>query len=287
MSRVVLNDAMLHLSLRTYLGYPWDPTLACVESNFGPLERAVDVPVSQTAMVLVDVWHDHFIQSHLQRVDAIVRERIVPAIAAAREVGIPVVHCPSPRQAPRYPQHARYALPPREIAPTPPPAGVVWPPSAFRRREGPYAAFGQPMGPAMRAGNERANGYRIHPAVEPAAHDPVIGTGEELQHYLAEQRLLHLVYAGFAANACLPFRDYGVRAMKSRGYHCIVLRDCTTAIEGADTLPELRATFQSIRDLEMSGSALTTTSDQFIAACGLVAGESKIAVAAEPAVAGR
>jgi len=241
----------LRLPLRVYLTEPADPALPCIEPNFGSHEREVEVPARETAVVLVDVWHDHYIATHLERARAIVRGRIVPAIQAARQLGIPIVHAPSPPVAKQWPQYARYALP----APGQPVAveAETWPPPAFRRREGPYAAFARPRGPVM--------------AVAPEPDDPVIATGAELHHYLAGQRILHLVYAGFAANMCVPFRDYGIRAMRARGYHCILLRDCTTAIEGADTYPELRATFQAIRELEITDQAATTTAEAFIAAC--------------------
>ena len=50
---------------------------------------------------------------------------------------------------------------------------------------------------------------------------------------------LFLFYVGFAANMCVPFRDYGMRAMKDRGYEIILVEDCTTAIEVEDTADEL------------------------------------------------
>jgi len=34
-----------------------------------------------------------------------------------------------------------------------------------------------------------------------------------------EGGLLHLFYAGFAANICIPFKDYGIRALRARGYN--------------------------------------------------------------------
>jgi hypothetical protein len=47
----------------------------------------------------------------------------------------------------------------------------------------------------------------------------------------------------------------------------VLLRDCTTAIEGHDTIGTLAGTSQAIRELEMADLASTTTSAAFVAAC--------------------
>lgn len=233
------------------------------EAAFRHVERDIEIPSTQAALVLVDVWHDHYIASHIDRALWIIRNRMVPAITAARRAGMVIVHAPSPPVAEQYPHVRRPSLsggaPPMELA--------SWPPSDFVRREGAYAAFKRPEGPVMEAAYRRAERYRIHPLVEPEETDWLVVSGDELHALCRERGLLHLVYAGFAANMCIPFRDYGIRAMRKRGYHCILLRDSTTAIEGHDTVAELRATKQAIRELEITDTAVTTSSDHFIRAC--------------------
>ena len=77
---------------------------------------------------------------------------------------------------------------------------------------------------------------------------------------------MHLFYVGFAANICVPFKSYGTRAMKHRGYEIILVRDCTTAIETCDTLANEDITKNAIRDTELN-IGYTTSSSKLIAAC--------------------
>jgi len=226
------------------------------EAAFGPVERDLEIPIAQAALVLVDVWHDHYIASHLERAQWIVRGRILPTVTTARDAGMLIVHAPSPPVAANYPEVQRpHVEPPARETPN-------WPPPDFVRREGPYAAYKRPEGLVMRAAHDRAAGYKIHPLVLPEPGDWLVANGVELHALCRERGVLHLIYAGFAANMCVPYRDYGIRAMRARGYHCLLLRDCTTAIEGHDTVAGTLATKQAIRELEITDQAVTTTSEQ-------------------------
>ncbi|RKY61026.1 MAG: hypothetical protein DRP95_03430 [Candidatus Latescibacterota bacterium] len=92
-----------------------------------------------------------------------------------------------------------------------------------------------------------AGGPEVHPSspepvrtpVRPAEGEPVVHTGEQLHRLLSERRVLHLFYAGFAANWCLLYRDYGVLAMHGRGYDIILVRDATAGVEFHDTVNQL------------------------------------------------
>ena len=264
----------LQLAVRTYQRQP-EPGVECVESNFHYEEWPIRVPVREAAVVLVDVWDTHVIASHAARTAEIARTRIAPAIAAARAAAVAIIHAPSPVQARRYPQWTRYATDDDASAPAvqswPFLTAGDWPPPAFRRREGHYAQFRRPQSPLVgQLRGERLH-RRIDPSVEPAPDDFVVATGDQLHRLCADRGLLHLFFAGFAANICIPFKDYAIRAFHARGYNCLLLRDCTTAIEGHDTIGTLAGTAQAIRELEMAGLASTLTSDTFIAACAAVA----------------
>jgi hypothetical protein len=51
----------------------------------------------------------------------------------------------------------------------------------------------------------------------------------------------------------------------------VLLRDCTTAIEGHDTVDDLAGTRQAVRELEMADLASTITGAAFVAACDALA----------------
>ena len=261
----------LRLSLRTYQRQ-LEPGVECVEANFHYEEWPVVIPLDQAALVLVDLWDTHYIRSHAERTAEITRTRIAPAVAAARGAGIAVIHAPSPEQAKRYPQWTRYASEEDYKAsgtgrsvPFMEPGN--WPPAAFRRGEGAYAQFRRPRSPLMKRIAEERRERKIDPSVEPAPQDFVVATGDQLHRLCADRGIVHLFYAGFAANVCIPFKDYAIRAFRARGYNTILLRDCTTAIEGHDTIDDLAGTRQAIRELEMADLAATITSAAFMAAC--------------------
>jgi nicotinamidase-related amidase len=260
----------LSLRVRSYSRDP-QPGVVCTEAAFHHTEWDERIPVAQAALVLVDVWDTHVIASHAARSAQIAREFIAPAVVAAREAGIAVVHAPSPVQARRYPQWTRYATEADAQAPAirnwPEVETDEWPPAAFRRREGEYTQFRRPRPSLPDQGrNERAE-RGIDPSVAPEPEDFVVATGEQLQRLCKDKGILHLFFAGFATNICVPFKDYAIRAFRARGYNCLLLRDCTTAIEGHDTLEGFLGTRQAIRELEMADLAATLTGDAFIKAC--------------------
>ena len=66
---------------------------------------------------------------------------------------------------------------------------------------------------------------------------------------LKARRLVHLVFVGFAVNICVQFRDYGMRAMRDRGYRPILLCDATSAIETCETYDRLAITDMVVKDV--------------------------------------
>ncbi len=257
--------AKLTLPVRCYrLGV--DEGQECVEKNFSYAEREWELATDETALVLVDCWDKHYVVSHEERSGQVIRERIAPALQACRQAGITIVHAPSPGTARAYPQWLRYAGD-RELgfAATPPPPD--WPPEDFRSRKGDYAIFDKPPEPARDQWvKEFDKQRRIVQDIAPVEQDFVIATGEQLHRLLRDRRILHLLYCGFAANMCVPGRDYGTRAMKQRGYNIILLRDCTAAIEAAHTFEQWGLTEAFVLECEMT-IGHTTTSQQLIAAC--------------------
>ena len=178
----------------------------CREESCQRREISMALPVEQTAFVLVDVWNTHFIESWLERAKRVTVEAVVPALEAARSIGLTVAHAPAPEVAKQYPQLARHAPPPQSPTPS-------WPPAEFRRREGDYAAFRGPRDqpPSIHVHwDELAPRLGMSPAIAVLEDDEVIATGQQLHDLLAARRILHLIYCGFATNWCIMHRDYGV-----------------------------------------------------------------------------
>ena len=271
--------------VRLKVRYYQDSTRAgvpCRESAFVRREIEMVLPVHQTAMVLVDIWNVHFIESYVEREQRVVNDFILPAIQAAREAGLPIIHAPSPEVARLYPR-AQSTLP--GIAPSKLDDGPDWPPEAFRLRhqpsfngaDNPYYAYrgprSQPPGIDVHW-KELAPELAMLPTVEVKESDDVIATGAQLHHVLAERNVLHIIYAGFATNWCLLGRDYGIRRMASRGYNIIALRDCTTGVEFPDTVDNLFVTEIGVREIEQQ-FGFTASNPDFVSACRAVSGAAK------------
>ena len=221
------------------------------EEEFHRRELQWQVPLSQIALVLVDVWADLYVTSHRDRGRQITLDRILPVLEGFRRIGGTVIHAPSPDCARKYPQWTRYAGD-REVF-----GGGIgspddWPPKTFRSKTDDHAAYARPEDPPDPLFDDIIKDRTIVPEVAPEDEDFVIVTGDQLHRLCKKHEILFLLYAGFAANMCVPFRDYGMRAMKGRGYDVILLRDCTSAIEVADTYNEMLLTTAAVVDVEQT-----------------------------------
>ena len=219
----------------------------------------------EIALVLVDVWSNHPIDTHLQRGRDITLKYIKPTMDAFRQIGATIVHAPGPDCARHYPQWVRYAGD-DEVRGRRPSPEEDWPPSDFRKRAGEYRKLARPSEPRDPDFDSVIERRRIIAEVTPLDSDEVVAGGDQLHRLLCHRKILHLFYVGFAANICVPFKDYGMRAMKDRGYEITLVRDCTTAIETADTIESLDLSRNAVRDTELN-IGYTVSSSELIAAC--------------------
>ena len=252
---------MLDLTVR-YFQDSTPAGVACREEHFRRREVSMPLPVAQTALVLVDIWNTHFIESWRDRAEHVTVAAIVPVLAAARQAGLTIVHAPSVRVAAQYSQAQCY----RSAAGRTPASPPEWPPAAFRSRTGPYAAYRNPREQAPGRPSQWADRLAMSPHIDVQDGEAVVATGAQFHALLQDRRILHLLYVGFATNWCVLGKDYGIRAMKDRGYNPILLRDDTTGVEFPDTLDTLQATELAVREVEQQ-HGFTTANRDFLAAC--------------------
>lgn len=245
------------------------PGVPCREENFERRELEFCLPVAQTALVLVDLWNVHHIDSWVERERAVLKEAVIPVIGAARQAGLTIVQAPSPEVL-RNQERLRRRVYGGWTDPDKDKPATDWPPADFQARRGKYDTFRNPRlhPPGIRRFWDKLDKeLDLNPLVKMEDTDYVVATGDQLHGLCREREILHLVYAGFATNWCVLGRDYAVAAMHGRGYNIILLRDATEGVEFPDTLEAGWATELAIRDVEQK-FGFTALSRDFLAACG-------------------
>lgn len=247
------TDTMISLRPR-YARLAVDEGIELAERNYHYKHLDWRVPIRDCALICLDVWNYHYSVDTLERVEDITRNRIAPLVAACREHGLQVIHGPASPVVEKSPNWIKLL----NLSERQPewPNSPQWPPPEFRRRTGDYAQFARPV----EWHHEYCFNYHpfnlrdFHETVRPEGDEAVILNGEELHRLCAQRGILHLFYVGFNTNACMIYRDYGIKDMIARGYHGILLRDCTTGMELADTVADLTCTRGMIATLEQFGA---------------------------------
>lgn len=224
-----------------------DPGVEWLETSTGYATLDWSIPLPQTALVLVDVWQRHYLKDTEERGEKVIQEKLIPLVSACRQSGMTLIHAPSPSVAKQHPNWVKL-INESELTGK----RNEWPPSQFRNLSGPYKDYNRPFEPRE---EERQNlpELTFHPQVQPESKEAVVATGEELHRLCKKEGILFLFFAGFNTNACILSRDYGTVQMSNRGYQVILVRDCTTGMESAETQPTLGQTKNAVLLLEMFG----------------------------------
>lgn len=258
------------------------------EANFGYAPREVELDPAATALVTVDLWdmgwHEapldatlgrdaeyHFIglgRRAAEEGKRVTEENLAPALQAARQAGLTIVHSNMQYLVEKYPENA-YVVP--EPSPTSPAA--TWPPwEVDRQVRADYVRYTWGEG-----AEERWEAMRrladFPPPVKPQPGDFCVYQQAALDQLLHERGVTTVVHAGFLLGHCLLDRVGGIRhtapAWRYPGYRDVLLRDCTVAQESHVSIADFGTTQAFIFWLEASGVP-TTTSGELIAACAQV-----------------
>ena len=201
------------------------------EKNLQYAHVTRQLPMDQTALIALDIWDRDLLADMRRRDDEVTRERIVPVIRSCRKAGLQIIHAPTMEIATRSGNWLNL------LGGETPPArpypkwenSPIWPPSDS------LSAFYPPKEPRFDAALRQELGKTgFHELVKPEGDEAVVGNGEELHRLCAQRKILHLLYVGFHTPGCMNLRDYGITAMKQRGFNCVLLRDCTNGMEAPE-----------------------------------------------------
>jgi len=198
------------------------------------------------------------------RAHHIIADKIKPVLEAAREAGVAVFHLAQNAYAPGYPQYLEIASDPELKSPEkkfeykvciePRTVEEIW-----------EAEYGTNFpGPVWKTNAEK---FDIAKSLRPLSDEAVFLNGWQLNGLCRRKKIDTLFYVGFMADLCLVNIPGAIREMSHKfKYRCVVLRDCTTAYEFAETVDGGWMTFAAIRLIE-SGMGYSAISDDFISSC--------------------
>jgi nicotinamidase-related amidase len=187
-----------------------------------------DLPARETAVILCDVWDNHWCKSAAGRCDTLAR-RMVPVLAALRSRGVQVIHAPSECMDfyKDTPQRKRI----QQTARVEPPKPLDLPDPKL-----PIDDSSGGCDDATPASSHRA-WTRQHEAIPIADEDVVSDKGDEVYSFLKQNGRKNLLVMGVHTNMCVLNRTFAIKQMTKWGIHCVLVRDLTDAMYNPKNAP--------------------------------------------------
>ena len=181
----------------------------------------------------------------IPRTKDIIDNHIAPLFDAARSIGIRVVYLMSGCEewAKKYPQYRELAA--RVKEPKSPRTDLPRCSKNYRQE-----LLREVLG-AEYLELAKHQPQDIAPTIEPQPQDWIITTVAQIATLLNEKGIQNVLLTGFDLSGCLLTEPGGVYDMGGLGYRCVVLRDCTTASESAETAPNLVITQSILTVIEL------------------------------------
>jgi nicotinamidase-related amidase len=206
-------------------GFAYDPT-------FGDARWAV----SETAIIVCDMWIEHPCRMAAQRVDTMA-PLLNQVISATRDHGALIVHSPSEgvKHYENTPFRARITSAPRVEPPVPIQARTECDPArepnlpveTNNRVENPPGPSGcdDPVVQSRGSPNRHQ-----HPALKMTGYDAVSERGQEMFNLFAQEGIKNVIMTGVHTNMCVLNRSFGIRTWVYLGFNVALCRDMTDAL---------------------------------------------------------
>jgi nicotinamidase-related amidase len=186
-----------------------------------------DFATRQTAILICDMWDNHWCAGAAQRVVGLAR-RMDPVLEAGRAAGILIIHAPSDTMEfyKDYPQRRRML----DIPPVSPPAGLSLTSPALPIDD-------SDRGCDTPGGTEHIVWKRENPLLSMKAEDVVSDNGREIYSLLHQKGINTLLIMGVHANMCILNRTFAIKQMTNWGISCVLVRDLTDAMYNPKSRP--------------------------------------------------
>lgn len=196
--------------------------------NFTQAEAIAEWKTAETAIIICDMWDNHYCQLAAQRVDAMA-PRMNEVVTAARNHGVMIVHSPSGTL--EHYADTPYRLRMQQAKKTEPPFPLQsWCHlDPTKEPEIPIDVSKSPcddpvVGPAVKVFDKQ------HPAIKIIGFDGISDSGPEMYNFLKQEGITNVVLMGVHTNMCVLGRPFGIRQMKNLGFNVALCRDLTDAM---------------------------------------------------------
>jgi len=181
-------------------------------------ERAA--PASKTAMIICDMWDNHWSRAAVERENAMVA-RMNEVIGAARAKGVHIVHAPSETMAFYADHRARQ----RMLA-----IPRVQPPSDLLHDDPPLPVDDSDGGSDTGETSWHTAWTRQHPGIEIRSEDMISDHGREVYSFLKAEGVEQVLIMGVHTGMCILNRSFAIKQMVRWGVSIALVRDLTDAL---------------------------------------------------------
>jgi nicotinamidase-related amidase len=196
--------------------------------QFKVVERTAEWEVAETAIIVCDMWDDHYCKSAAQRVGILV-PKMNRVLTAARNHGVMIIHAPS-GTTDLY-GDTPYRLRMKQAKPATPPVPLLpWchldssKEPALPVDTSQCSCDDPVVGPAVRKYT------RQHAGLDIIGYDGVSDSGPEIFNFCEQEGIRNLVLMGVHTNMCVLGRPFGIRQMVRLGKNVVLARDLTDAM---------------------------------------------------------
>ena len=202
--------------------------------DWAPVEKEIRWVADQTAIVVCDMWDQHWCPSATARVGEMA-PRMNEVLKAARAKGVFIIHCPSDTLD-FYQGH-----PGRLLAQSAPKVQTAIPLQGWcnldSAKEAPLPIDDRDGGCDGCATCEQKRAWsRQIAALEIMPGDAITDSAEA--YYLMRQRgITNVIVMGVHANMCVLGRPFSIRQMRNQGQNVVLMRDLTDAMYNSYAAP--------------------------------------------------
>lgn len=192
------------------------------------IERTVDWEVSETAIIVCDMWDDHHCKIAAQRV-GVMAPRMNQALTAARDRGVMIIFAPSETMNIYAGTSHRKRMEQAKVAKPPVPIGKRCDRDPANEPktlpvDTNLDCDDCELGPVVRRHT------RQHKALDIIGFDGISDDGQEIYNFCEQEGIKNIVLMGVHTNYCILARPFGIRQQLKLGKNVVLARDLTDAL---------------------------------------------------------